>query len=189
MYHPIALHPNLGDTSFDVILDDLLRRKRQTAGRLLVPPVDATADQAYFAERMAGLLDDDADLLAEIDRFGPLRFETWVIKQMQQAGWTADATRTTDAGGADAILRRDDRMMIVQCKHREDHTKSTSADAIDDLVRAREVYRMPDAELVAVTNAERFTEGARRRAVGAGVTLCARRDLSSLADILDRVEA
>lgn len=37
IYTPIAVHPELGDRSFDVVLDDILTRKRLLASTLLVP--------------------------------------------------------------------------------------------------------------------------------------------------------
>jgi hypothetical protein len=37
---PIAIHPNLGDSSFDVRLDALLDRKRRLSRDMLMPPIE-----------------------------------------------------------------------------------------------------------------------------------------------------
>jgi hypothetical protein len=52
-----------------------------------------------------------------------------------------------------------------------------SAKAIVDLVRAQETYRLPNAQLVAVTNAEQFSAAAKAQARQQGVILVTGADL------------
>ncbi|WP_137113362.1 DEAD/DEAH box helicase [Mesorhizobium sp. GR13] len=47
---PIAVHPDFGDTSFDVRLDELLERKRQLSRDMLLPPVGDGDVEALFGQ-------------------------------------------------------------------------------------------------------------------------------------------
>ena len=41
---PMARHPEIGEGSFDYVLDQLLRRKRELSKKMLIPPVDQRED-------------------------------------------------------------------------------------------------------------------------------------------------
>jgi hypothetical protein len=78
----LAVHPNFGESSFDVLLNTLLVRKRSLSSRLLMPPVDLTADSQWFAEQLCregGRLGEIN--ICEIDRLDPRAFESWAIKR------------------------------------------------------------------------------------------------------------
>lgn len=45
---PIAIHPDYGDSSFDVRLDALLARKRRLSRDMLLPPIEEGDVAALF---------------------------------------------------------------------------------------------------------------------------------------------
>jgi len=49
IHYPLAVHPALGDQSFDILLDSLLRKKRALSRSLLAPPIfdDSDLDDLY----------------------------------------------------------------------------------------------------------------------------------------------
>ncbi|MEQ8297412.1 MAG: DEAD/DEAH box helicase [Nitratireductor sp.] len=50
---PIAVHPDFGDSSFDVRLDALLERKRRLSRDMLLPPVEDGDVEALFGQSIA----------------------------------------------------------------------------------------------------------------------------------------
>jgi len=53
VYYPLAVHPELGDNSFDVKLNDLLERKRALSRDLLLPPEGDDADISQFFDSVS----------------------------------------------------------------------------------------------------------------------------------------
>jgi hypothetical protein len=183
VYYPMAVHPDYGDDSFDEVLNGLLERKRDLGRRMLIPPVNLKEDEAWFAERLSGRTKahlDPADL-NDIDRMEPQQFERWALSRMAPLGYVADRTPRSHDGGADGIVmhRRTKSRVILQCKLRHNENKYCDDEAIDDLLRARTAYGGGAITLVALTNATKFTDMAKRRAQDHGVTLIARDGLSN----------
>ncbi|MBF0177257.1 MAG: restriction endonuclease [Magnetococcales bacterium] len=182
VYHPLAIHPNkeIAPTSFDQKLDDLLRRKRELGKQMLLPPVLPGADEADLCEGVIPTNDKEGkNLLEEIDRMDHQQFERWVQGQAREAGFQVEPTGGTGDGGADAILVHPEtqRSIIVQCKYRQPEAPC-DAEAVEDLLRARQRYRRGDSPLlVALTNAKNFSLKARRQAERNDIRLIARADL------------
>jgi len=171
---PLAVHPDFGDQSFDLLLDVLLTDKRHLSRRILIPPV-TDADPRYFE---AGIYGKDhagaEDLLARIDTGGPDMLEHWVIDRLKAAGLQASKTPPSGDAGIDCIgvHPKTGRRIAVQCKHRcKGRAVSCNERAVQDLLRGRNAYTNDFDRLVAVTNAREFTTTAQRLAADAGIEL------------------
>ena len=179
VYYPIAVHPEIGDSSFDVKLHELLERKRTLSRDLLMPPVLPGEDEsALFRDTIGdtGKQKNPADdtSLNELDLMTPIQFENWVLQRLQASGYRAQRTAQSRDGGADGIAVHSltGELVIVQCKHRPG--RNCDSEPIDDLLKARHAYGQADARLIAVTTAECYTAQARERAARYGVELVAR---------------
>ena len=102
-------------------------------------------------------------------------FEHWVVDRARESGdWEASETPRSRDGGADALLRhrrRHDTVAVVQAKHSTERDRLTGEAAVHDLLRARDRYQLSHPQLVAITNAVGFTEGARVLALEHDVAL------------------
>ena len=185
VYYPMAKHPQIGDASFDCILDRLLQRKRKLSQRLLVPPVDTKADMAWMEEQIAGSNANEPKgaaaewSLNDIDRMEPLEFERWVIECLRERGYQSFQTQMTGDGGADGVFRHpgNEGVVIVQCKHTGNPERRAPSKTASDLLRARATYNLPDTTLVGLTNASKFSRSAKRVADDHGILLIARANL------------
>lgn len=110
----------------------------------------------------------------------PETFERWVLGRLRAMGLEAHPTPRTGDGGADGVARdpASGRSYLLQCKHRQ--RGSAGPEAIEDLLRAREAYGLPQAFLLGVSNQD-FTTSARAAAQEAGVTFLGREEMSRLA--------
>jgi hypothetical protein len=181
IYYPQAIHPSSELKSFDLIVDELLDRKRRLSADLLIAPV-LPGDEGELYSATVGTAplspgegkDGDPDIsIEEIDRMEPKAFEDWVLRRAQRLGYRSNRTPVTGDAGADGIIiHAAGERIFVQCKHRQPQARCDD-EAIVDLLKARESYNGPD-RLVAITNAAGFTTKARERADRFGVTLIAR---------------
>ena len=176
IYLPQAIHPELGERSFDSLLHGLLEEKR-TLSREVVAPVQFS-DQDLRG-LFAGSLGEDepssgtADGIDNMDWRG---FELWVAAQLKGAGFEVEVTPGRGDGGVDVIGTlpgRPARPVFVQCKHTgRGETGRCDEGAIRDLLRAREPqrHRHSDPILAAVTNG-RFALAAENLALVVGAIL------------------
>lgn len=169
---PLAIHPAHRERSFDCVLNDLMRRKRSLARAALWPPTLSDVDNAALLTGMSGA---DAFDPVEIDSLDWHGFEHWVVDRARESGdWEASETPRSGDGGADALLRhrrRHDTVAVVQAKHTTERDRLTGEAAVRDLLRARNRYQLNHPQLVAITNAVGFTEGARALALEHDVAL------------------
>jgi hypothetical protein len=158
---PMALHPVLGEASYDAVLDEMLKLKRGLSRNIVVPTAFTEGD---FRKMSSSILRGSAPdgVLDRIDVMGWREFEDWTAEQFSRAGYQAHVTPRTGDGGADIILRppsgKSVRPVICQCKHRA-LGGQTDETAVRDLVRARSGYGasypwLQNPILVAVTNGE-----------------------------------
>ncbi|MDD2466026.1 MAG: SNF2-related protein [Desulfobulbus sp.] len=177
VYYPMAVHPEIGNSSFDVKLNELLEKKRSLSrDLLLMPPIIPGEDESTLFRETIGAQrpQDDDTTLNELDRMDPIQFEDWVLKRLQNAGYITKRTPNTYDGGADGLAIHPDtgEQIIVQCKH---HQKGCcDAKPIDDLLRARDNYTQKKSRLIAVTIAKDYSPQARERATRHGIELVAR---------------
>ncbi len=160
---PIAVHPELGDNSFDVVLDSMLTRKRTLSQEIVVPTTMTEEDfRNMFATLVgASAARHDSEFRAT-DTMGWKDFEAWTASQFAAAGYQPNTTPGSHDGGADIILRPPSktpnaRPIICQCKHRALGDGFVDEEAVTDVLRARSAYgllypwlRQP--RLMAVTN-------------------------------------
>ena len=169
---PLAIHPAHRERSFDCVLNDLMRRKRSLARAALWPPTLSDSDNAALVTGVSGAAAFDPTEIDGLDWHG---FEHWVIDQARASGdWETSQTPRSGDGGADAVLRhrrRHDTVAVVQAKHTTERSRLAGEAAVHDLLRAREHYRLSHPQLVAITNAVGFTDGARALALEHDVTL------------------
>ena len=169
---PLAIHPAHRERSFDCVLNDLMRRKRSLARAALWPPTLSDVDNAALLTGMSGA---DAFDPVEIDCLDWHGFEHWIVDRARQSGdWEDSETSRLGDGGADVLLRhrrRHDTVAVVQAKHTTKRDRLTGEKAVRDLLRARDSYPLGNPQLVAITNAVRFTDSARALALEHDVTL------------------
>ena len=184
VYLPMAIHSLYGEGSFDVLLHNLLDRKRLMSQRMLLPPVLARQDEQWFQEKLGlsnGPKPSHLIRLGEIDAMEPTEFERWVLAQFIAGGWEALRTQASHDGGADGVLmhRSTDSRLILQCKHRQTPSAVVADDVVSELLTARARYRV-DARLVGITNARAFSASVIEAAMAHDVSLIARDRLPDL---------
>ena len=169
---PLAIHPAHRERSFDCVLNDLMRRKRSLARAALWPPTLSDVDNAALVTGMSGAETFDPTEIDSLDWHG---FEHWVVDRARARGdWEASETPRSGDGGADAVLRHRRRhatVAVVQAKHTTHRDRLTGDAAVHDLLRARDRFQLSYPQLVAITNAVGFTDGARALALEHDVAL------------------
>jgi HJR/Mrr/RecB family endonuclease len=152
-----AVHPQLGESSYDVVLDQLLRQRREISRRIFTSSEITAAD---FAEVLASQASRQSppDLLNEIDRAEYLGLEEFVRDIVIAQGLAATLTRSTGDGGADIVIRNelDEIKYLIQCKHANKIDVPIDAGLVQDAKRVRENWRAEGATVVGVTNAKAF---------------------------------
>ena len=156
-----------GDSSYDVQLNNILTRKRDTAKNVLSPMGEI--DPEEFANVFDGALVGGDSLWEDADRLGPLQFERWIAAKFKKAGFAVKNTRATGDFGVDLLIRdkaSNEVVALVQAKHK--------THAEDPLVlgekyyaairRDSAAYQSPSAKLVVVSNALKATTAQRAKA-------------------------
>lgn len=169
---PLAIHPAYRERSFDCVLNDLMRRKNSLARAALWPPTDSDFDNGMLVTGVSGAEPLDP---AEIDDQGWTGFEDWVMDRARESDdWEVSQTPRSGDRGADAILRSRHRRpaaAVVQAKHTTDRKRLIGETAVHEVLRAAGAYNVQNPQLVVITNARGFTDGARRLALQEDVKL------------------
>ena len=180
---PIARHPQLGDESFDMLLDQLLRFKREQSRRVVVPSAMTEQELAEFFARMTmGTGGGRSHVLDDLDRQDWRSFEIWVARRFQDAGWQVMETPRSGDGGADLICRHPDnqRPVLVQVKHKQMGIGTIAEGAIEEIRGAPQRYQghvwLKDPILLVATNGQ-FNLRAKTAAQQAQVRLVDRSDI------------
>ena len=168
IYRPMATHPEF--QTFDVILHELLERKRQLSQGTLFPteraevtPLDIlTRLQATQPER-----DSNPSLTIEnVDRLEPKLFEVFVAAFFEKQGYRVGLTPYSGDKGADVIARShrgETSDLLIQVKQRQEGGKPGS-DAVNEIVAAKPFYEEKYGttfQPMVITNRE-FTKEARQ---------------------------
>ncbi|GIX08048.1 MAG: hypothetical protein KatS3mg115_2451 [Candidatus Poribacteria bacterium] len=186
VYYPRAVTEEF--KSFDVLIHELLERKRALAQSVLFPTEMVEVDVAEFYQ---GLVEGEGPepplwplTLHEVDRLDPFLFEALVAVLWNKEGYEVVLTPRSGDHGADVVALRGAEGLLIQVKH---STRAQIGEsAIRELLHARSYYEHESLftsgrvfQLLVVTNRE-FDEPARDLALRSGVCLCSRADLETL---------
>jgi HJR/Mrr/RecB family endonuclease len=186
VYALAARHPHHDDRSYDLILHRILERKRELSRSVFAPTEIQAADfDDLLSRREETSSAASSSLLARIDAMTPLAFEDWVTRIAIDQGLIARTTKQSGDGGVDIVVRdaMDRITHLVQCKHTSRPHNEIDGGLSFDLGRMRQIWKAPDAAIVGVTNASRFSMGVQKLAASQSARLVARPDLASLAQI------
>ena len=175
IYLPQAIHPQLGERSFDSLLHGLLEEKRRLSSEIVVPVQFNVQDFNNLFQQSLGLEDQGGESMTHVDAMDWRGFELWVADKVKSAGYSVAVTKGQGDGGVDiiGIPSQAGQPLFVQCKHSgKGSAGQIDEEAVNDLLRARANYQVQYANpiLVAVTNA-RFTLAAENLARENGVHL------------------
>ena len=174
---PLAIHPEYRESSFDCILNNLMRRKTSLARAALWPPTDNDYDMGML---VTGISDADLINLEKIDNFNWQEFEDWVMQRAQENGeWKVSETPSSGDAGADVVLehRQRDTSALVQVKHTSGRSRRIDENAVREVMHAVGRYKINNPQLVVITNAYDFTARARNTALENDVKLVDRNHL------------
>ena len=179
VYHPLAVHPEFQDHSFDITLDGLLRRKRAMSRAILAPTALSPNDIERLYQET--LMRPETPILVDLDHFDPIQFEDWVMAQLRKAGYRVDRTPRSHDYGADCVALppsgSSNPALLVQCKHTQ-RSQACGIEGVEAVIRAKVAYRIKGEPVLAlVTNATTFTASALELALREGVRLVGRDQL------------
>jgi SNF2-related domain/Restriction endonuclease len=151
-----AVHPLLRENSYDVVLDNLLKSRREISRRIFMSSEITAAD---FAETLNANSRADVDeILGEIDKMGYIGLEEYIRDLLIAEGLDANLTRHTNDGGADIVVRDElgEITYLIQCKHTTNVDLPMDAGLLEDCRRVRENWKAPQAVVIGVSNAKKF---------------------------------
>ena len=168
IYLPMATHPEF--QTFDVILNELLERKRQLSQGTLFPTERAEVTPLDILTSLQPTqIEKDSSLsltIEDIDRLEPRSFEVFVAALFEKQGYRVGLTPYSGDKGADVIAhshREEMSDLLIQVKQRKEGGKPGS-EAVDEIVAAKPFYEEKYAttfQPMVITNRE-FTKEARR---------------------------
>ena len=177
IYTPMAIHPDIDEESFDVVLDNILTRKRQLASSLLIPTELSPDD--IFGGMFSGVIptqrhfnERDEQELYELETGED--FEKYVADLLHRHGFMVKSTPRSWDKGCDLVARLGDRKILIQCKQvRSDIVLDTG---VSEVLAARQYYADSNARVL-VTNAKNVSRNQRELASEKGVLIFPRDSL------------
>jgi SNF2 family DNA or RNA helicase len=153
-----AVHPVLQENSYDVILDGLLQSRREVSRRIFTSSEISAGDFADVLNGTGGGQKAE-EVLTEIDRSGYLGLEEFVRDRVLFEGLDANLTKRSGDGGADIVVKDElgSIIYLIQCKHTSEIEMPIDGGLLVDAQRVRENWRAPEAIVVGVSNANKFT--------------------------------
>jgi HJR/Mrr/RecB family endonuclease len=175
-----AVHPQLQETSYDVILDELLTSRRAVSRKILTSTEITAADFAQAFQSRSPL--NLTKILEEVDKSGPLALEEFVRDCLVRNGLNAKLTIRSGDGGADIVVRDELGTIshLLQCKHVSNIDVPVDNGLLIDAERVRENWHAADAIVVGVTNGKRFSQRVADKFSKNGWKLIARDQLPEL---------
>lgn len=159
---PLAVHPAYCESSFDCVLNNLMRRKTSLARAALWPPI---LDEFDNQQLLSGVMKVDS---IDVDQFSELdwaAFEDWTMQRALSSGdWKVSDTPRSGDAGSDMVLRHRRRpasSALVQVKHTTNRKRLIGETAIEEVLHSSEKYAVRDPQLAVISNASGFTQGAR----------------------------
>ena len=110
--------------------------------------------------------------LSEIDKFSGDEFEKFLKWHFESIGYKAEQTKASHDKGADLVMYKDGKKILVQAKR---YKGSVGTTAIQEILAAKAYYGAD--ECLVVTNNEKFTKAAVDYALKTNVTLWGRNEI------------
>ena len=144
IYLPMATLSNF--KTFDVILHELLERKRQLSQNTLFPTERAEVKPAelfsQFQKTAAGAKVSTPLTIEDVDKLDPRFFEVFVASLFQKQGHRVELTPTSGDKGADVIVHESQGMnsgFLIQVKQRRLGGKPKN-EAVNEIIAAKPFY-------------------------------------------------
>ena len=144
IYLPMATHPEF--QTFDVILNELLERKRQLSHGTLFPTeqVEVTPKEVLEKLQLHPFRNQKGTPLTivDVDNLNPELFEIFVAALFEKRGYTTEHTPYSGDKGADVVAFENKNRtdgLLIQAKQRKADTKPGS-EAIDEVIAAKSFY-------------------------------------------------
>lgn len=162
IYLPMATHPEF--QTFDVILHELLERKRQLSQGTLFPTEQAEVTPKEILEKLQPIPignDENSPLTIEdVDKLEPRFFEVFVAALFDKQGYYVVLTPYSGDKGADVIARQRGNEaggILIQAKHRRQAGGKSGRHAVDEILAAKPFYEEKYGttfQLAVITNRE-----------------------------------
>ena len=169
IYLPMAIHPEF--QTFDVILHELLERKRLLSQGTLFPTERAEVNPAEILNRLQAVESDEEPgqslTIEDVDRLEPRLFEVFVAALFHVQGYHVELTPDTGDKGADVIAHQRQGGtdgFLIQVKQHQEGGKPGD-EAVDEIVAAKPFYDEKyntTLQLIIITNRE-YTKEAHQR--------------------------
>ena len=192
VYLPLARHPQFGEYSFDLKLDNLMKRKREMNRKVLAPVTATNGDMSdLFHDTVTRVQDRTEEKTpshgrTDFDLLEPEAFEEWVLQQFQAADYEVRRTPRSGDRGCDGLAYSgagtNKHTILLQCKHTQSDRKC-GREAVKQVLRSITSYAdsiKGSPRPMVVTNAAGFTAGAKWLATRKKVELVARDRLTQL---------
>ena len=183
IYLPMATHPEF--QTFDVILHELLERKRQLSQDTLFPTEQAEVTPKEILASLQPTLLDSSDnsplTIEDVDGLEPKFFEVFVAALFDKQNYHVTLTPYSGDKGADIIAQQrgsNTDGLLIQVKQRRKGGKS-GRDAVDEVLAAKPFYEEEYGttfQLAVITNRE-FNKPARRYSRSQRVQMYERKQL------------
>ena len=169
IYLPMATHPEF--QTFDVILHELLERKRQLSQGTLFPTEQAEVTPKEMLERLQAISVDNESIspltIEDVDKLEPRFFEMFAAALFDKQGYYVVLTPHSGDKGADVVARQrgnETGGLLIQAKHRRQTGGKVDRHAVDEVLAAKSFYEGKYGatfQLAVITNRE-FNKPARR---------------------------
>lgn len=169
IYTPVAIHPQIGDRSYDLVLDRILNRKRLLSRSLFVPSELTTADfdeilNPDSSERVFRPITLQDSYLIETGE----GFEDYVASALYDVGFKVQKTPHSHDGGCDLIAKMRDKTVLCQVK--QVRSAKVLSRGIEEIILAKARYSNP-TDLLLITNALALTPNQKALALREGVII------------------
>ena len=169
IYLPMATHPQF--QTFDVILHELLERKRQLSQGTLFPTEQVEVTPKEILESLQSIDGTDAEssplTIEDVDKLEPRIFEAFIAALFDKQGYYVVLTPYSGDKGADVVAhqrRNETGGFLIQAKHRRQAGGKADRHAVDEILAAKPFYEEKYGatfQLAVITNRE-FNKPARR---------------------------
>ena len=182
IYLPQAMHPEY--QTFDVILHELLERKRSLSQGTLFPTEQAEVTPRQIFEKMMPYKSNNQNpplTIDDVDALDPDSFEAFVAALFEKQGHHVVRTQSSGDKGADVVVhprQNESTGILIQAKQRREGGKSGN-DAVEEILAAKPYYEKEYGiifQLAVLTN-RTFNNPARQYAESKQVKVYERKQL------------